>query len=65
MRADGFEIDIYSEPPYEDFWLINFLADGDLTKHSLILNSPRFWAFAIADQKIKSNKEMERRLKRK
>ena len=61
MRLHGGIPNCYEEPPFSDFWTVNFIADSDVTKFKDIIKSPAYWIFSIADLKIKQNDEINAR----
>ena len=58
MREYGGVPNCYEEPPFPDFWTVNFIAENDVTKFKKIIKSPAYWVFSIADLKIKHNEEL-------
>ena len=49
---------IYDEPPEPYFWLLRFVAKGDIVTHQALYDVPLAHIYAYADKMIAEDKEM-------
>lgn len=56
---------IYEEPPDPFFWLLRFVAKGDLATHTALYDVPLAHIYAYADKMIAEDKELRAWYKKK